>query len=406
LLSHDMHVNAFAPYFHAFRALQVCAILGAMISCLLAADPVVSNISAVQRAGTKLVDITYDVTADTATVKVTLEISNDGGQTFTVPAVTTSGALGAGIATGTGKVITWNAGVDWNGRPSNQLRFKVVADDLRGSIVYIPAGPFTMGRTSGDTDSNAPPVNVIVSQFYMGKYEVTKAEWDEVRTWAISNGYTDLGAGAGKAYNHPVQAVSWWDVIKWCNSRSEKEGLTPCYTVSGAVMKTGTTAPTVNWSANGYRLPTEAEWEKAARGGVSGKRFPWGTNTISHSQANYDASTSYSYDSSGSVNNYHPTYNDATTPYTSPVGSFAVNSYGLHDMAGNVSEWCWDWYWLFSYVNGATDPRGAASGTDRVIRGGSWNNDAGNCRAANRDIMTPLAAGNRRGFRVARSSVP
>ncbi len=370
------------------------------------AEPVVSNISAVQRAGTKLVDITYDVTADTPTVKVTLEISSDGGQTFTVPAVTTSGALGSAITTGTGKVITWNAGVDWNGRPSNQLRFKVVADDLRGSIVYIPAGPFTMGRTSGDTDSNAPPVNVIVSQFHMGKNEVTKAEWDEVWTWAIDNGYTDLGAGAGKAYNHPVHSVNWFDIVKWCNARSQREGLTPCYTVSGSVMKIGTTAPSVNWTANGYRLPTEAEWEKAARGGVSGKRFPWGTDTISHSQANYNASTSYSYDASGTVNNYHPTYNDGTTPYTSPVGSFAANGYGLHDTAGNVWEWCWDWYGASTNVNGATDPRGAASGAGRVRRGGGWSNGANYCRAANR-FNTPSSTGSSGfGFRVARSSVP
>ena len=399
-------MNAFVAYFRAFRAVPVCAILCALTSCLLAADPVVSNISAVQRAGTKLVDITYDVTADTPTVQIYLEISNDGGQTFTVPAVNTSGALGAGIATGIGKVITWYAGVDWNGRPSSQLRFKVVADDLRG-LVEIPAGPFTMGRTSGDTDSNAPPVNVTVSQFYMGKSEVTKAEWDVVRTWAISNGYTDLGAGAGKASNHPVQSVSWWDVIKWCNAKSQKEGLTPCYTVSGSVMKTGTTAPTVNWTANGYRLPTEAEWEKAARGGVSGRRFPWGTDTISHNKANYYASTSYSYDVSGSVNNYHPTYAEGGFPYTSPVGSFAANRYGLHDMAGNVWEWCWDWYGASTYVNGASDPRGAASGTNRVLRGGSWDfNGAAYCRAAYRNSGTPSFTFGTGGFRVARSSVP
>ncbi len=163
-------------------------------------------------------------------------------------------------------------------------------------------------------------------------------------------------------------------------------------------MKTGTIAPEMNWTANGYRLPTEAEWEKAARGGVSGKRFPWGTDTISHSQANYYASTSYSY----------PTYNDGTTPYTSPVGSFAANGYGLHDMAGNVWEWCWDWYGASTYVNGASDPRGAASGSYRVYRGGSWSYDANNCRAAFRGNRTPSDSGNgsRLGFRVARSSVP
>jgi hypothetical protein len=196
-------------------------------------------------------------------------------------------------------------------------------------------------------------------------------------------------------------------VIKWSNARSQKEGLTPCYTVSGAVMKTGTTAPTVNWSANGYRLPTEAEWEKAARGGVSGKRFPWGTDTISHSQANYYAvpNTLFSYDLSGAVDSHHPSYNDGTEPYTSPLGSFAANGYGLHDMAGNVAEWCWDWYGASTYVNGATDPRGAASGTERVYRGGSWGWYAQGCRAADRSYNPPSWMHNSIGFRIARSSI-
>ena len=275
------------------------------------------------------------------------------------------------------------------------------------ALALIPAGAFQMGVTSGDTDPNAPSVSVTVSAFYMGKNEVTKALWDEVRTWAAANGYTDLAAGAGKASNHPVLRVSWWDVVKWCNARSEKEGLTPFYTVDGAVMKTGTTEPTVDWSANGYRLPTEAEWEKAARGGVSGKRFPWGTDTISHSQANYRSTTFYSYDASGSVNNYHPTYNNGTTPYTSPVGAFAANGYGLNDMAGNVFEWCWDWFGASTYVNGATDPRGAASGTSRVYRGGSWNSfGAVGCRSAHRVSLNPANQSDGVGFRIARSSVP
>ena len=271
-------------------------------------------------------------------------------------------------------------------------------------LALIPAGAFQVGVTSGDTDSDAPQQTMNVSAFYMGKNEVTKDLWDEVRIWAVDNGYTDLAAGAGKAADHPVQTVSWWDVVKWCNARSQKEGLTPCYTVSGSVMKTGTTAPTVNWTANGYRLPTEAEWEKAARGGVSGKRFPWGTDTISHSRANYYASTSFIYDSSGAVNNYHPTYATGSFPYTSPVGSFAANGYGLYDIAGNVWEWCWDWYGASTYVD--TDPRGADSGSLRVSRGGSFDNSAFSCRAAIRGRNTPSSTDNDFGFRVARSSVP
>jgi formylglycine-generating enzyme required for sulfatase activity len=379
--------------------------VGLLLSApVMAQAPVVSNVVAQQRQGTKLVDITYDVTADTATVKVTLEISRDGGQTFSVPAVTTSGALGSEIAKGNGNVITWNAGVDWDGRSSSQLRFKVVADDLRGALVYIPAGPFTMGRTSGDTDSDAPPVNVTLDQFYLGKYEVTKTEWDEVRIWGASNGYMDLATGGGKASNHPVHTISWFDMVKWCNARSQKEGLTPCYTVDNSVMKTGAADPTVNWTANGYRLPTEAEWEKAARGGVRGKRFPSGSDTLSHSQANYRSSKSYNYDLSGSVNSYHPTYNTGTQPYSSPVWSFVANGYGLHDMAGNVWEWCWDWYEASTYVNGSTDPRGAASGVYRVFRGGCWNDDATYCRSAGRISGYPWDAYGGLGFRVARSS--
>jgi formylglycine-generating enzyme required for sulfatase activity len=271
----------------------------------------------------------------------------------------------------------------------------------------IPGGSFTMGRTSGDTDAVAPPpITVTVSPFYIQQTETTKAQWDEVRTWAVNNGYTDLAAGAGKAANHPVQTVSWWDVVKWCNARSEKEGLTPVYTVSGAVMRTGETAPTPNWSANGYRLPTEAEWEKAARGGVSGKRFPWSTDTISHAQANYYGSLYYAYDQSP-INNHHPTYAAGGEPYTSPVGSFAANGYGLYDIAGNVFEWCWDWYDDVSPgERRPEDPRGPSWGEYRVLRGGSWNENAIGACCANRCYNTPGYTSNFNGFRPVRSSVP
>ena len=275
----------------------------------------------------------------------------------------------------------------------------------------IPQGAFTMGNSvAADTDlTDAPTRTVTLDAFYMGKYEVTKAEWDEVRTWGLSNGYTDLTAGSGKASNHPVQTITWYDMVKWCNARSQKEGLTPVYYTNDAqttIYKTGqvnVTNAQVKWTVNGYRLPTEAEWEKAARGGLSGKRFPWG-DTISHSQANYYASSSYSYDSSGSVNNSHPTYAIGDYPYTSPVGALAANGYGLYDMAGNVWEFCWDWY--ATYVAGSqTNLRGATSGSDRVVRGGFWYDLAFNCRVAFRHIGDPASSAYSVGFRVVRSDV-
>jgi sulfatase modifying factor 1 len=250
----------------------------------------------------------------------------------------------------------------------------------------------------------------------MGKYEVTKEEWDAVRTWGLANGYTYLAAGNGgyasKGANHPVHSITWDDMVKWCNARSQKDGFTPCYTVSGATYKTGSSTPVCNWSANGYRLPTEAEWEKAARGGEVGKNFPWGTDTISHSQANYYASSGYSHDLSGAVNNYHPTYAVGGPPYSSPVGSFAPNGYGLYDMAGNEWEWCWDRSgsyvadWETDPYGWHVDPRGATSGSDRVLRGGDWGAGAGACRAAFRGHSNPTNTYNSIGFRIALSSVP
>ena len=384
-----------------------------------------SNVTATQRPGTKLVDITYDLAAPGfGAVAVILEASSDGGATWTVPVASATGAVGGSVTPGTGKAIAWNAGSDWPQSYSTQMQFRVVADDLvPQGFSSIPGGSFTMGRTSGDGDGDAPPITVTVSPFYLQQTEATYAQWSEVRTWAESNGYTDLGAGSVKPtnnyWNYPVASVDWWDVVKWCNARSEKEGLTPVYTVAGAVMRTGTTAPLANWSANGYRLPTEAEWEKAARGGVEGMRFPWGTDTISHAQANYlvyseDGTTnSYSYDVEprppATANYHHPSYTAGGTPYTSPVGSFAANGYGLYDMAGNVMEWSWDWYGESYYTtsNGTTDPRGPASGTDRVVRGGFWNFHAFLARCADRAQNRPDGTFGYDvvGFRLARSSV-
>lgn len=282
------------------------------------------------------------------------------------------------------------------------------------NFALIPAGAFTMGD-SLDGVGDAPARTVTLDAFYMEKYEVTKAKWDDVRTWALSNGYSDLAEGAGKASNHPVQRVSWYDIAKWCNSRSQKEGLTPVYYTDDAqtaIYKTGNVdvANTqVKWSANGYRLPTEAEWEKAARGGLSGNRFSWG-DRISHSYANYCAATGFSYDDSAG-SGYHPS-STGIAPWTSPVGAFSANGYGIYDVAGNVWEWCWDWYGPYSAWNAPPysaesqiNPRGITSGMYRVLRGGSWTNEAAAARVAVRHKFYSVFSFDYLGFRVARSSV-
>ena len=329
---------------------------------------------------------------------------------FSVPCVPTldGGLCLSGYRTGGGQTAYFIAGgiTPVPGGVTATGTHTLIVND--SAFVLIPGGIFQMGDAFGEGGPEERPVHPVnVSAFFLQARETTKAEWDVVRTWALANGYTFDNTGQGKGANHPVNYVSWYDVVKWCNARSQKEGLVPCYYTNVArttVYKTGrvdVTNDQVLWTANGYRLPTEAEWEKAARGGLDGKRFPWG-DTITHSLANYYSSSASAYDTSP-TRGYHLLYNSGSFPYTSPVGSFAPNGYGLYDMTGNVWEWCWDRYGSTIYASAATnDPRGPSTGSFRVDRGGSWSNYAFCSRVAGRYWGFPSNGNYYYGFRSAR----
>jgi len=378
--------------------LFVLAVLIAHAS--MAAPPVVSGVTASQRPGTKLVDIYYNLSdSDGDSQLVEVMVSGDGGLTYTIPCVTLSGAVGAGVSTGNGKHIVWNAGQDWAGNFVDSTKVRVTAHDgttppAPPGMVYIEPGPFQMGDNFVEGGTEERPVhNVQVDGFFMDKYEVYRELWEQVKSWGNANGYS-ISGGSFQGNQHPVQSLSWYNAVKWCNARSQLEGKTPCYytdTALTTIYKTGDVAITSNmvkWDANGYRLPTEAEWEKAARDGMTGKRYPWG-DSITGSNANYA--------SSGDP------FETGSTPYTSTVGYYPANGYGLYDMAGNVVEWVWDFYNTTYYgsPDSLNNPRGG-TGTYRVMRGGAWNFSTNLLRCAYRDRNTPTSAVNYIGFRCVR----
>ena len=254
-------------------------------------------------------------------------------------------------------------------------------------MVLVQGGTFDMGDAFGDGSSDEKPLHsVTVSSFYLGKTEVTFDEYDAFCAATNREKPSDSGWGRGK---RPVINVTWLDAVAYCNWLSEKQHLTKVYAISGDKV-------TADWSANGYRLPTEAEWEYAARQRGQKVRFGNGKDIADPAEINFDGSEAYKkpYSRSGE-------YREKTVP----VGSFAANSLGLYDMSGNVWEWCWDWYEEKQYEKdkgGAQNPSGPGSGTSRVVRGGSWGNDPFNCRASLRDDWDPGNWYLNIGFRVAR----
>jgi formylglycine-generating enzyme required for sulfatase activity len=308
-------------------------------------------------------------------------------------------------------------------------------------MAFIPGETFQMGDSFAEGEPGELPVHTVtLDSFYMAKYEVTNRQYCQYLNSALGQGLITVTsgvvykAGSGKSYpycstssapsdyphygeyaqisysggvfsvrsksgrsmsNDPMVCVSWYGAVAYCNWRSQQEGKEQCYNLS---------TWTCDFSKHGYRLATEAEWEYGARGGLAGRRFPWG-DTITHTQANYYSlwvgeypHPYYPYDTSPTEGN-HPLWNDKVYPYTSPVGSFPANGYGLYDMAGNVWEWCNDWDGAYS-SSPQNNPTGPGSGSCHVFRGGYWNTFAHYCRVAARIFSRPEGRNGSVGFRL------
>jgi len=327
--------------------------------------PVVSNVAASQRLdGSKTVDITYDLfDPEGDSCAVSLRLSSNGGTSFDIAAsfARMSGDVGPDIASGPGKHIVWEAGGEDFDLDGAYL-YRVYADDGFATppppgFILVEGGSFFNGYST-----------VTLGSYYLAQYELTQQDYQIVMGSNPAWGY-----GVGGSY--PVYRVSWLKALEYCNRRSLQEGLAPCYSFSAYgsdpddwpigwdLYYTNHQYFSCNNEASGYRLPTDMEWEFAARGGIL-------SNNYSYSGSNIPGEVGWYYDNSGAYYEGHPDYG------THPVGLKLPNELGFYDMTGNVWEWCWDRYGDLPNTP-QTNPTGPVTGDYRIIRGGSWVNYAG-----------------------------
>ena len=256
-------------------------------------------------------------------------------------------------------------------------------------FVRIEGGVFLMGSPEnelGRRDRESPQRQVTVSSFYMSIYPVTQQEWYKVMGTTVRQQRDKISrtrAMNGEGDNNPMYFINWLEAIEFCNKRSQTDGLMPVYTV---------TETEIIWdhNANGYRLPTEAEWEYACRAGTI-TAFSTGNN-ITTMQANFNGS--------------HPNFSNDRMIFkgvTITAGSYPSNPWGLYDMHGNVWEWCWDWSRNYPHT-AQTDPVGEASGVYKIVRGGSFGSGMQETRSAYRYYYEPIEGSGVIGFRLARDN--
>jgi formylglycine-generating enzyme required for sulfatase activity len=408
------------------------------------AVPAVSNVQMTQRAGTRVVDITYDLAGEAAIVTLGIETN---GVAIPDSAVTRlSGDVSVVVQPGTNRHIVWNAGADWPEHAVTNARARVTAWSTNAPPLYcavdVTGGPstnsypvyyyvsaegvpggvtnyayktnlilmrridstggegFWMGSPSNETGRNAARETQVrtwlAKGYYVGVYQVTQSQWQQVMGDVLS--WPAKWSNNDYRLTRPVEQVSYNDI------RGSSAG-------AGWPADDNVDENTFIWRLRtktglaGFDLPTEAQWEYACRAGTSGALNDGTMNlTNSNSDARLDLLGRYQYNGGKVLDGsswVDPATGCTTENATATVGSYAPNEWGLYDMHGNVWEWCLDWY--ADAMSGGYDPKGAATGSNRVGRGGSWNRTASSCRSASRGNNGPSGRYDNIGFRLVRT---
>ncbi len=339
-------------------------------------------------AGNEIV-ISWDgcLPADT----VTLEYSTDRGNSWIL---ITDSATGLNYSWSIPKTASTSCRARVTVRPKKRIK----------GMTIVSGWTFRMGNPNEKSDDpmvgfELPVHEVTISKpFYMGKYEVTQKEYFDV-----------MGTNPSrfKDENRPVEQVSWYDAVKYCNKRSEKEGLEPCYTISGKKV-------TCDFDANGYRLPTEAEWEYVCSVGVETDLISGAITSADtlHNAKDFEQDTYLTglYRVASSIrSDNHARFMDMRVDYpgqTHEVGQGRPNYFGIYNLNDNVNEYCWDWYKDGYYARSPkVDPRGPESGTYKTMRVGHWKCSAKVCRLYRRVCIRPTDKSYTDGFRIVRKYI-